>query len=219
MIIYFEGVDGAGKTTVMRELSLLLTQQGTEHVVTKEPGGPVALEAEWGPDYPYGEKYEGFRQLCVDRPDLPQLVKRALYRADSIMNWLKVVEPNGHGVVLCDRSWVSDLAYGTVLTGANMDDLYRFNRALTPAQVSTGYVVYVGCDPEVREARLADNITNHMDTLGAKTRTKIESAYKVVLDLYVAPQRRIMLDSTKLTAKQLAADIMYRLFRKESRSQ
>ena len=215
MIIYFEGVDGCGKTTTMKALSALLTEHGIEHVVTKEPGGPTALHAEWGDGYPYGEKYEGFRPLCVDRPDLSQLVKRALYRADSIMNWELVVKPNQDKVVLCDRSWVSDLAYGSVLTDTNMDNLYRFNIALTPQQVLDGYVVYVNCEAKAREARLAQNITNHMDKLGAGTRGRIADAYKKVLDLYVAPHRRIMLNSTKLSAEQLAKDILYRLFRKE----
>lgn len=219
MIIYFEGLDGAGKTTVMRTLSELLTDLSIEHVVTKEPGGPATLRAEWGDGYPYGHLYEGFRPLCVDRPDLPQLVKRALYRADSILNWLQVVEPNKNSVVLCDRSWVSDLAYGSVLTESNMDDLYRFNRALTPAQVEEGYVVYVRCLESVREGRLARCVTNHMDTLGVQTRRRIAEAYETALNLYVHPSRIVRLDSTTLTAKQLAEDIMYRLFRKEPRDQ
>lgn len=217
MLVYFEGVDGVGKSSVMRALSEALTELGVEHILTKEPGGPKALLDEWeDPDYPYGPMYDNFRELCVNNPQIPQMAERALYRADSICNWELVIEPNLHKVVLCDRSWVSDIAYGAVLTSASMRQLYEFNRALTPEQVLMGHVVYVSCDEAVREQRLNYNITNHMDKIGVEKRRLIERAYGQVLDLYVPSRRQMRLDSTKNNPEQLADIIISGLFRKEA---
>ena len=42
--ITFEGMDGSGKTTQIRALSTALTEQGINHIVTREPGGTTEGE-------------------------------------------------------------------------------------------------------------------------------------------------------------------------------
>lgn len=219
MIIYFEGVDGVGKSTVMKAVSRLLSARGIDHLVTKEPGGPKALFNEWNGAYPYGPRYEGFRELCVDRPDIPQLARKALYLADALCNWELVLEPNrAHREVLCDRSWLSDLAYGPALTKCSMEQFYEFNRVLSPSRVSTGFMVYVYCKEEERERRLSFNVTNHMDKLGKEIRRQIENNYEEALRRYVPQGDQMWLDSTHLDAEQLADKLVTGLFGKEATS-
>lgn len=196
-VFYFEGVDGVGKTSTMKAVAELLIRLGEEVVLTKEPGGPKALFEEWGCDAPYGEFYPGFRPLCVDNPTIPQVVKRALYRADSLYNWEVVVSTNRDKIVLCDRGWMSDLAYGSVLTKFSIDRLYAFNESLAPEQIKESYCVYLFCDPEIREARLSTNVADHMDTLGAEVRTKIDEAYHTVFKQYLTEDRLKLVDTNK----------------------
>lgn len=197
-VFYFEGVDGVGKTTTMKAVAEELVSQGLSLVLTKEPGGPKALAEEWGVmGMPYGEFYAGFRELCVDAPHIPQVVKRALYRADSLYNWERVVRPNLDKVVLCDRSWISDLAYGSVLTEFSMDRLYWFNEALAPGQITTAHCVYLHCPVHVREARLSRNMTNHMDKLGPTARASIAAAYESVFSNHLPSERLRRVDTSQ----------------------
>jgi thymidylate kinase len=120
--------------------------------------------------------------LCVDNPQIPPITKRALYRADSFYNWEKVVEPNvANSIILSDRNWVSDLAYGTVLTDCDMEQLLDFNLALVPEMQALTNVIYLELPKEVRENRLSKNMADAMDTLGEEVRDKIASAYEEVL--------------------------------------
>jgi dTMP kinase len=185
-----EGVDGVGKTTVLRRLSEVLMAEKFQFVLTKEPGGPHALCEEWDCasfDYPFGAMYKNFRELCVNNTQIPQLVKRALYKADSFYNWLSVIKPciEDGIAVLSDRSWVSDIAYGTALTGISAEALLQFNIALVPDQQLLTRVIYLVCDEDVREARLAANIADEADKIGLDARRRICTAYDQTLEKYV----------------------------------
>jgi len=183
----FEGIDGVGKTTTMRNVAIALNKLGADFVLTKEPGGPKALYEEWDrPNVLYnklGFQYPGFRPLCVDNPQIPPLTKRALYRADAFYNWESVIQPSLEKgkLVLSDRNWVSDLAYGTVLTKCDMEQLLDFNLALVPEMQALTNVIYLELPKEVREYRLSKNMADAMDTLGEEVRDKIASAYEEVL--------------------------------------
>ncbi len=187
----FEGVDGVGKTTTMMNVARALAAAGVDFVLTKEPGGPAALFEEWGRPvdlYKYlGFQYSGFRPLCVDNPQIPSITKRALYRADAFYNWEAVIQPSldKGKLVLSDRNWISDLAYGVVLTDCSMDQLMSFNMSLVPGLQALTNVVYLTLPHDVREARLARNTADAMDKLGKDTRFLIAVAYEKVLDEYL----------------------------------
>lgn len=183
------GVDGVGKTSTLKALSTELQKDGFNFVLTKEPGGPKALRQEWSSlIHPYGEEYEGFRELCVNNPQIPQLVKRALYKADSFYNWLSVIKPalEKDVTVISDRSWVSDIAYGAALAGVPADDLFSFNIALVPEQHALTKVIYLECAEDIRETRLAANITDHADKIGLDARRRICEEYQLCLEKYVS---------------------------------
>jgi len=188
--VAIEGCDGVGKTTALKALAKVLLAEGFEFQLTKEPGGPKSLMVEWNSnsfDYPFGAMYDGFRELCVNNPQIPQLAKRALYKADSFYNWLAVVKPAiEQGItVLSDRSWVSDIAYGGALAGVNPEALFAFNTALVPEQHALTRVIYLDCPEDIREARLAANIADEADKYGVEARRKICSLYHDVLCNYV----------------------------------
>ena len=184
----FEAVDGVGKTTTMRNVAKILQDERIDFVCTKEPGGPRALAAEWSYDLVeyYGPAYEGFRDLCVNNPEIPSKAKRALYLADSLMNWELVVKPalvEGQ-IVLSDRSWVSDLAYGSVLADLSLEALFAFNNSLVPARKNFTNVIYLHLPSYERERRLVSNVTNSMDSLGSETRDKICTQYNKISNHY-----------------------------------
>jgi dTMP kinase len=99
--IVFEGLDGAGKSTLIRGLKTHLQTLGLPSVVTREPGGT-----------PLGEEIRS--QLLRIEGDTP--VPRAellLYEAARAQHVDRVIRPNlAQGVwVLCDRFTESTLAF------------------------------------------------------------------------------------------------------------
>lgn len=209
----FEGVDGVGKTTTMKAVARRLADLGHDIVLTKEPGGPRALEEEWGTPEDltsfFGERYAGFRELCVNNPQIPQLVKRALYRADAIYNWLAVVKPAlaAGKIVLSDRSWISDLAYGNVLAGIRLSSLYVFNNALTPEMIQHTRCVYLQLNSEERERRLAENIFDEADKIGPVKRDLICGAYEKVFSEFLDQYKLLRFDTAK-SQEEVVDDIV-----------
>lgn len=194
----FEGVDGVGKTTTIKNVISLLASANIDYVATKEPGGPRSLHQETGID-PRVAGYAGFRDLCVDNPQIPSLVKRALFKADSFYNLVSVIQPAlalGK-IVLSDRSWVSDLAYGAVLTDCSMEQLYDFNLALTPEVLDMTKVIYLDLPTEVREQRLSGNMTNELDKLGKDIRDSIKAKYIDVMAKYIQADNILVVDTQK----------------------
>lgn len=209
----FEGIDGVGKTTTLKLVAEQLAIAGVDFVLTKEPGGPAALFEEWGRPHGltrhFGTAYKGFRPLCVDNPQIPARAKRALYRADAFYNWETVVLPAlaAGKLVLSDRTWVSDLAYGTVLTGVSLDSLLQFNLSLIPEMLEATNVVYLTLPEEEREARLAVNMADAMDTLGRDIRNKIADGYEQVFNRYLRGLR-VAKFSTLGAPDEVAAEIV-----------
>lgn len=101
MFIVFEGLDGSGKSTLMKSLSQALTDQGQKFILTREPGGSalgdeirhLLLRTDGDAPVPRAELllYEAARAQHVDK-----VIKPALERKD----W-----------VLCDRYSASSVAF------------------------------------------------------------------------------------------------------------
>jgi dTMP kinase len=118
LFISFEGVDGCGKTTQLRQLSQRLQTIGRQVVETVEPGGTGAGRA--------------IRSILLD-PDHHGLDRRAellLYFASRAQNIAEVILPAlGRGdSVLCDRFTDSTIVYqgaGRGIDRATILELHR----------------------------------------------------------------------------------------------
>jgi dTMP kinase len=120
--ITFEGGEGAGKSTQIKELARRLLEQETmaqtELVITREPGGsPIA---------------EKIRELLVaGKPgDLEQKAELMLVMAARIEHVQKLIYPvlRRGGWVLCDRFVDSTLAYQGYGRGMHTDHLIMLNQ-------------------------------------------------------------------------------------------
>lgn len=209
MYFAIEGVDGVGKTTVMQKVARQLLEIGTDNfLLTKEPGGPISLRAEWNLqpgdilNQYFGHPYETgpqVRDFCVNHPEIPQLAKRALYKADSLCNWEHVIKPaiQSDEFIISDRSWVSDLVYGSVLCKLDPHALFQFNMALTPQLHGITNVICLTAPEKVREARLAGNVVDHMDKLGPKIRSELAVAYDNIIKDYVKQSQYWFVDTNR----------------------
>lgn len=121
LFITFEGPEGAGKTTQIKHLSLLLKKYGIPFIVTREPGG--------------SKLSTHLRRWILNKLEynLTNETELFLFLADRAQHVQEVVKPAlAQGkVVLCDRYTDSTLAYQGGGRGFDMDMLVKMNQMAT----------------------------------------------------------------------------------------
>ena len=113
--ITFEGPEGSGKTTVIREITQRLESEGWEVVVTREPGGV--------------KTGEDIRKILLEGEAIDDRSEALLFaasRREHLVN--KVLPALREGkVVLCDRYIDSSLAYQGYARGIGVEEVRSIN--------------------------------------------------------------------------------------------
>ncbi len=115
----FEGIDGAGKSTLIQGLQRRLTAQGVTVCVTREPGAGTVGSA--------------IRSLLLDGESLPPETELFLFLADRSQHVQSVIRPalaRGE-TVLCDRFADSTLVYQGYGRGFDLASLRSWNTFAT----------------------------------------------------------------------------------------
>ena len=148
LFITFEGGEGAGKTTLIEELSLALTKKGHSVLKTREPGGTKLGEQireillqYTGPISPYSE-------LC-------------LFLASRAQHIMEVINPGLEQgkVVLCDRFNDSSIAYQGAARELGVKEVETFCSFISE-KLKPDLTIYLDLDPEVGLKR-ASNVGKH----------------------------------------------------------
>jgi len=112
LFISFEGPDGTGKTTQLKNVAAALRAQGYEVLESREPGGTIMAEK--------------VRNIVLD-PDLPinNITEVLLFSAARSEHVEKVLAPavEAGKIVLCDRFSDSTLVYQGLTRGLKLDEL------------------------------------------------------------------------------------------------
>jgi dTMP kinase len=120
MFISLEGIEGCGKTTQIRQLSIYLEEKGHPHIVTREPGGTAI-----------GEK---IRSILLDpaSKDLVATAELLLYMADRAQHINKLIKPclaEGK-IVVCDRYFDATVVYQGFARGLDTRFILDLHRLL-----------------------------------------------------------------------------------------
>lgn len=116
MFVTFEGVEGAGKGTMLARCNQWLSKNGLKCVLTREPGGT-----------PLGNMLRSLL-LDVTSPVTPS-AEMFLYLADRAQHVEKLILPalREQRVVLCDRYADSNIVYQGIARGLGAERLFRLN--------------------------------------------------------------------------------------------
>ncbi|TAM59101.1 dTMP kinase [bacterium] len=120
MFVTVEGVEGAGKSTLVAALAEALRARGADLVVTREPGGT-----------PLGERV---RALVLDpRESIDPLAEALLMAASRAQLVGAVIRPalERGAFVLCDRFWDASVAYQGYGRGLGAGPVIELNRVAT----------------------------------------------------------------------------------------
>jgi dTMP kinase len=158
----FEGVEGAGKSTVVRAVSEHLAAAGEHVVVVREPGGT------W-----VGEE---IRRLLLHSEDLSDWTEAALFAASRAELVRRVVAPElGRGAwVLSDRTYYSSLAYQGGGRRLGVGAVRSLNEQVLGGVVPD-LVVLLAVDPDVGFARETDR--DRIGSEGLEFQRRVAEAY------------------------------------------
>ena len=121
LFITFEGGEGSGKSSVMKEVAKRLAADGYEIIETREPGGtPIA---------------EQIRNVILDKANtkMDARTEALLYAASRRQHLVEKVWPalEEGKIVLCDRFFDSSSAYQGMARGMGMEFVAGLNMAAT----------------------------------------------------------------------------------------
>lgn len=163
MFITLEGIEGSGKTTLIRDLKSYLQSMGHEVVMTREPGGSQ-IGAQ-------------IRAILLDSKNkgLHAMAELLLYMADRAQHLKEIVKPNlsAGRIVLCDRYFDATLAYQGYARGLDIGLISQLHRtALEDFKPDITYLLDL--DPKTGLKRAWKQIDNGQ-RVGAETRFEEET--------------------------------------------
>ena len=135
-MVVFDGSNGAGKTTVIKEVEKYLTAKNCQVIVTREPGGTVV-----------GEK---IREVILDAatPEMCDLTELMLFGAGRAQHLKEKIIPalNAGKIVLCDRFDAATFSFQHYARGINIDIIKQINN-LALAGFSPEMNIILDLDP------------------------------------------------------------------------
>lgn len=173
--ISFEGGEGSGKTTIIKQLKIDLEKQGFKVLQTREPGG--------------SEISEGIRQIILNIANVKMdpRTEALLYAASRRQHLVEVILPalqNGN-IVLCDRFVDSSLAYQGYARGLGINQIYELNR-FAIEDLLPGLTIYLDLDPKIGLRRIKDNnrACNRLDLESLEFHKKVREGYLLIAKQY-----------------------------------
>lgn len=204
MFITFEGTEGAGKSTLIRNLAIRMKSKNSPRrfhkvLLTREPGGT-----------PLGEK---IRSLLLHQ-EMDPWTEALLYQAARAEHVAQVILPalKKGVVVLCDRYTDSTLAYQGVARGLDLAKLKVLNkiatRGLTP-KVS----VFLDLPPKLGLKRVKN--PNKFEAEGLKFQMKVRSGFlKVIKE---NPKRWIKVNVFGKSPDQVCEEVYLAILKRKTR--
>lgn len=158
MLITFEGGEGSGKTTIIKEVQKYFNENNIDFILSREPGGCKIAEQ--------------IRNVILDKEntEMDSWAEAYLYAAARSQHVNQVIGPNLEQgkVVLLDRYYDSNVVYQGGVRGLGMDNIYELNRyAITykNRQCIPDLTIYFDLDPKVGLERISKNSSREVNRL------------------------------------------------------
>ena len=181
MLITVEGLDGAGKTTLVAGLSKALEERGERVMVLREPGGV--------------EVSERIRALLTDPAlEIDPRAEALLYaaaRAQLVAQELRPLLESGTTVVL-DRFVDSSLAYQGAGRGLGVEAIRTLN-AFGTGGLTPDRTLLLRIDPSAGLGRIADRVADRLEKEDVAFFVAIAEAYDALAA--AEPERFAIIDA------------------------
>ncbi|WP_409367502.1 dTMP kinase [Lysinibacillus sp. 38-6] len=179
LFITFEGPEGAGKTTVIKQIAERLAQQNIDVLATREPGGI--------------EIAEKIRTIILNpaHTAMDERTEALLYAAARSQHYFEKVRPalDAGKMVICDRFIDSSLAYQGYARGIGVDEVLSINEFAIGKKLPDLTILF-DISPEVGLARIhahGDREVNRLDVESLAFHEKVREGYLQLVTRY--PER------------------------------
>ena len=194
--ISFEGPEGAGKTTVIKEVYERLRNEGKQVILTREPGGIRIAEK--------------IREIILDNDhqEMDAKTEALLYAAARRQHLVEKVVPalREGTIVLCDRFVDSSLAYQGHARGLGIDEVLSINE-FAIGDTMPDLTVFFDINPEVGLARIAANEMREENRLDKESLHFHELVYDGYLELIRRYPERIQVTDASLSQEQVKENV------------
>ena len=185
--ITFEGGEGSGKSTVMKDVATRLTKEGYKLVLTREPGGtPIAEE---------------IRNVILDKDNtkMDPRTEALLYAASRRQHLVEKIWPalERGEIVLCDRYLDSSLAYQGGARGLGVDKVLSINMFATEGEYPDLTLLF-DLEPEEGLKRIEKNKgreVNRLDLEKLEFHKKVRDNFHALAKKYST--RYVVIDASK----------------------
>lgn len=185
--ITFEGGEGSGKSTVMKDVATRLTKEGYKLVLTREPGGtPIAEE---------------IRNVILDKDNtkMDPRTEALLYAASRRQHLVEKIWPalERGEIVLCDRYLDSSLAYQGGARGLGADEVLSINMFATEGEYPDLTLLF-DLEPEEGLKRIEKNKgreVNRLDLEKLEFHKKVRDNFHALAKKYST--RYVVIDASK----------------------
>lgn len=158
LFITFEGPDGAGKTSVLKQVVERLQQHNIEVMATREPGGI--------------EIAEKIREIILDpaHTTMDNHTEALLYAAARSQHYFEKVKPalEAGKTVLCDRFIDSSLVYQGIARGLGVEEVLAINEFAIGKRLPDATILF-DLEPSIGLARIAANRSDEINRLDAES--------------------------------------------------
>ena len=191
LFITFEGGEGSGKSSAMKEVAARLEKEGIPFIVTREPGGtPIAEE---------------IRGVILDKKNtaMDPRTEALLYAASRRQHLVEKVWPalKEGKLVLCDRFLDSSLVYQGGARGLGIDQILSINLFATEGSFPDLTLLF-DIEPEAGLERIAANKgreVNRLDLEKMAFHHAVRAGFHELAKRY--PERYVVLDASKPLAE------------------
>lgn len=185
--ITFEGGEGSGKSTVLKEVTARLENKGYKVVTTREPGGtPIAEE---------------IRNVILnkDNTKMDPRTEALLYAASRRQHLVEKIWPalKRGEVVLCDRYLDSSLAYQGGARGLGIEEVLSINMFATEGSFPDLTILF-DLEPEEGLKRIEKNKgreVNRLDLEKLEFHKKVRENFHYLAKKYAT--RYVVIDASK----------------------
>lgn len=185
--ITIEGPEGAGKTTVMRDVADQLQSEGYEIISTREPGG-IRIS-------------ERIREVILDNEltEMDARTEALLYAAARRQHLVEKIEPalSEGKIVLCDRFVDASLAYQGHARGLGIDEVLSINE-FAIGNLMPNLTLLFDVDPQIGLSRIAQHDNRELNRLDVESlgfHKAVREGYQEVIKRY--PNRIHVIDASK----------------------
>ena len=185
-VISFEGGEGAGKSTVIKDVAKTLSDNNIDVFVTREPGGNNISEQ--------------IRSVIVDKNNTSICgeTEALLYAASRAQLIKENIRPllSKNKTIVFDRFIDSSYVYQGIVRGLGVDAIESINKVALNGFMPD-VTIFLNIDPEIGLKRIRDNNRemNRLDLEGLEFHKKVHDGYLLLAKKY--PERIKIVDASK----------------------